>query len=99
MVVRNLTYSCSTGHRPQKAVVDLDDFLDRLAGYPVSGCCSGVCCYDDAALEAEGEGCGAVGELDGAVGVGMVICCCAEEGGGLGRVGSISIITLRAEGG
>ena len=72
------TYSSATSHGSQQAVVDLNDLLDRLTCYPVSGSGSRVGGYDDAALEAEGKGCGAVGNLDGAVGVGVVVRHCAQ---------------------
>jgi len=72
------TYSSATSHGSQQAVVDLNDLLDRLTRYPVSGRSSRIRGYDDAAFEAEGEGCGAVGNLDGAVGVGVVVRHCAE---------------------
>jgi hypothetical protein len=73
----------AAGHGAQEAVVDLDDFLDGLRGDPVAGRGAGVGGDDYAALEAEGEGCGAVGDLDGALGVGVVVCGGAEPGGGL----------------
>jgi hypothetical protein len=72
------TYSSATSHGSQQAVVDLNDLLDRLTGYPVSGRCSRIGGYNDAALEAEGERCGTVGDLDGAVGVGVVVRHCAQ---------------------
>lgn len=71
-------YSSASGHGPQQAIVDLNDLLNRLTGYPVSGRRPRVCGYNDAAFEAEGEGRSAVGDLDGAVGVGVVVCHCAE---------------------
>jgi hypothetical protein len=64
-----LSYSSATSHGPQQAVIDLNDLLDRLTRYPVSRRGSRVGSYDDAALEAEGERRGTVGDLDGAVGV------------------------------
>jgi hypothetical protein len=70
----------AAGHGAQQARVDLDDLLDRLRGDPVAGRGARVRGYYDAALEAEGEGCGAVGDLDGALGVGAVVCCGAEPG-------------------
>jgi hypothetical protein len=72
------TYSSATSHGSQQAVVDLNDLLDCLTRYPVSSRGSRVSGYNDAALEAEGEGRGAVGDLDGAVGVGVVVRHCAE---------------------
>jgi hypothetical protein len=72
------TYSSATSHGSQQAAVDLNDLLDCLTSYPVSGGCSRIGGYDDAALEAEGEGCGTVGNLDRAVGVGVVVCHCAQ---------------------
>lgn len=71
-------YSSATGHGSQQTAVDLDDLLHCLTCYPVAGRRSRVGCYDDAALEPEGEGCGTVGNLDGAVGVGVVVCHGAE---------------------
>jgi hypothetical protein len=64
-------------------VVNLNDLLHRLRRYPVTSRSSRIRRYDDAALEAEGEGCGAVGDLDGAVGIGVVVCHCAEPCRGL----------------
>jgi hypothetical protein len=72
------THSSATGHGAQQTVVDLDDLLDRLTCYPVTGCGSRVGGDDDAALEAEGERRGAVGDLDGAVWVGVVVRHCAQ---------------------
>jgi hypothetical protein len=72
------TYSSATSHGSQQAVVNLNDLLDRLTCYPVSSRCSRVGGYDDAALEAEGKRCGTVGNLDGAVGVGVVVRHCAQ---------------------
>ena len=63
----------ATGEGAQQDAVDLNDLLDRLGGDPVSGRGSRVGGHNDAALEAEGEGRRAVGDLDGAVGVGAVI--------------------------
>jgi hypothetical protein len=73
-----LSYGSATSHGAQQAVVDLNDLLDRLTRYPVSRCGSRVGGYDDAALEAEGKRRGSVGNLDGAVGVGVVVRHCAE---------------------
>jgi hypothetical protein len=63
----------TAGHGAQQDAVDLNDLLDRLRGNPVAGRGAGVGGYDDAALESEGECRRAVGDLDGAVGVGSVI--------------------------
>lgn len=71
-------------HRAQHPPVDLDHLFDRLAGDPVAGGGARVGGDDDAAFEPEGERGGAVGELDGAFGVGVVVGDGAEEGGGLG---------------
>ncbi|GKT42341.1 tRNA pseudouridine synthase 1 [Colletotrichum spaethianum] len=78
-----LAVGSAAGHGAQEYRVDLDDLLDCLRGDPVSGCGTGVGGDDDATLEAEGEGRCAVGDLDGAVGVGAVVCCCAEPRGRL----------------
>lgn len=67
------TYSSTAGHGTQQAAVDLDDLLDRLTGNPVTGSRSRICSDDDAALVAEGEGGGAVGDLDGTLRVGVVV--------------------------
>jgi hypothetical protein len=77
-VPHTCTYSSATSHGAEQAVVDLNDLLDRLTRYPVSCRCSRVGCNDDAALEAEGKRCGTVGNLDGAVGVGVVVRHCAQ---------------------
>ena len=61
-------------------MVDLDDLLHRLACDPVALRGARVRSHDDTALEAECQRGGAVGELDGAVGVGVVISMGAEEG-------------------
>lgn len=73
----------TAGHGAQQNAVDLDNLLDRLRGDPVTGGGTGIGGDDNSALEAEGKRCRSVGDLDGAVGVGAVICCCAEPGGGL----------------
>ena len=73
----------AAGHGAQQAAVDLDHLLHRLAGDPVAGRGARVGGHDDAALEAEGQRRGAVGELDGAVGVRVVVRMGAEEGGRL----------------
>lgn len=73
----------AAGHGAEEAVVDFDHLLDGLRGDPVAGRGAGVGGDDYAALEAEGEGCGSVGDLDRALGVGVVVCGCAEPGGGL----------------
>jgi hypothetical protein len=59
----------TASHGAQENAVDLNDFLDRLRGNPVASRGTRVGSDDDAALEAEGESRGAVGNLDGAVGV------------------------------
>lgn len=63
----------ATGHGAQEDAVDLNHLLDSLRGDPVAGRGSRVGSDDDAALEAERQGRGSVGDLDGAVGVGSVI--------------------------
>lgn len=73
-----LAVGSATGHGAQQAVVDLDDLLDCLTRYPVAGRGPRVGGDDDAALEAEGERCSAVGDLDGAVGVGVVVGHCTK---------------------
>jgi hypothetical protein len=73
-----VSYGSATSHSSQQAVVDLNDLLDRLTRYPISSRRSRVGGYDDAALEAEGERRGSVGDLDGAAGVGVVVRHCAE---------------------
>lgn len=70
----------AAGHGAQQLAVDLDDLLDGLRGDPVARRGAGVGRHDDAALEAEGEGRGAVGDLDGALGVGAVVGCGSEPG-------------------
>lgn len=67
------TYRCTTGHGTQQAAVDLNDLLHRLTGNPVSSCCSRICSDNDAALVAEGQGGGTVGDLDGTLRVGVVV--------------------------
>lgn len=73
-----LTIRRSSRHRAQQTRVDLNDLLDRLTGDPIPRRCSGVCGYDDTALEAECEGGCAVGDFDGARGVGVVVCHASE---------------------
>ena len=73
-----VTYSSATSHGSQQAAVDLNDLLDRLTCYPVSSSGTRVGGYNDAALESKGLGCGTVGDLDGAVWVGVVVGHCAE---------------------
>ena len=60
-------YSSTTSHCTQEAVVDLNDFLHRLARYPIS--CRGprVCGYDNSSLKSECQRSGTMGNLDGAV--------------------------------
>jgi hypothetical protein len=72
------SYSRATSHGSQQTTVDLNDLLDCLTCYPVSGCGSRVGGYDDTTLEAESEGGSSVGDLDGAVGIGVVVRHCAE---------------------
>jgi len=74
------TYSSSTSHRPQQAVVDLYDFLDSLTCDPVAGSSSRICSDDDPSLKTEGKRSGTVREFNGTVGIGMVVCCCSKEG-------------------
>lgn len=73
-----LAIGSTTGHGAEEDAVDLDDLLDGLRGDPVAGGGSRIGSDDDAALKAEGEGCGTVGDLDGTVGVGTVVGCGAE---------------------
>jgi hypothetical protein len=68
-----LAVGSTTGHGAEEDAVDLDDLLDGLGGDPVAGSGSRIGSDNDAALEAEGERGGSVGDLDGAVGVGAVI--------------------------
>ena len=79
-------YGGSASHGPQQAVVDLDDLLHRLARYPVACRSPGVCSHDDAPLESECQRRRAVGDLDGAVRVGVVVGHCAQPGRGLSRL-------------
>lgn len=64
-------------------LLDLDDFLNGLRGDPASGCGTRVGGDDNTTLEPESESCGTMGNLYGAVWVGMVICCSTEKCGGL----------------
>lgn len=50
---RVFTYSGTTSHRPQQAVVNLNHLLHRLTRYPVSGRRSRVGGDNYAALESE----------------------------------------------
>ncbi len=63
----------TAGHGAQEAAVDLDDLLDRLRGDPVALRGPRVCRHHDAALEAEGQRRRAVGDLDRAAGVRVVV--------------------------
>ena len=67
------TYSGATGHGSQQAIIDFDDLLDCLACYPIPSCRSWVRAYYYTALESEGESGGTMGNLDGTVGVRVVI--------------------------
>lgn len=69
----HVSYSSASSHGAQQAAVDFDDLLHRLTGDPVARCCSRVCGNNDAALEAEGECGGSVGNLDGAIGVAVIV--------------------------
>ena len=71
-------YSSATSHGAQQAVVDLDDLLHRLRGYPVACRGPGVCCHDYASLEAKRQRGGSMCDLDGAVWVRVVVGHCAE---------------------
>lgn len=79
----------AAGHGAQQAVVDLDHLLDGLGRDPVPSRRSRVRRYDDAPLEPEGQRRGAVGDLDGAVGVRAVVGGGAEPGRGLFLVSSL----------
>ncbi|KAK3994987.1 hypothetical protein QBC44DRAFT_390739 [Cladorrhinum sp. PSN332] len=78
-----LAVGSTAGHGAQQVRVDLDNLLDRLRGDPVAGRGARVGSDDDAALEAEGERGGAVGDLDRALRVRAVIGGCAEPRGWL----------------
>lgn len=78
-----LAVSGAAGHGAEQVRVDLDDFLDGLRGDPVAGRGARVGGDDDAALEAEGESGGAVGDLDRAGRVRAVVGGGAEPGRGL----------------
>jgi hypothetical protein len=78
-----LTICGTTSHSSQHLIVDLNHLLDGLRGNPVAGRGSRICGDDDAALEAEGEGGGTMGNLDGALRVGTVVGCCSEPCRGL----------------
>lgn len=73
-----ITYGSTSSHGTQQTAVDLNDLLDCLTGDPVTGCCSRIGGDDDAALEAEGESGCSVSDLDGAIGVAVVVCHRAE---------------------
>lgn len=81
----DVTYSSSSGHGPQQAVVDFDNLLDSLTRDPVSSRSSRVRSNDYTTLEAECKRCRTVGDLDGAVGVRMVVSGGTEPGGWLSR--------------
>lgn len=83
---------CGTaGHGSQQHAVDLNHLLDRLRGNPVAGRGSRIRGYDDAALEAKGKCRRSVGNLDGAVGVGAVVCGSAEPSRGLKQKFKVSL--------
>lgn len=54
-------------------ILDFNNLFDRLRSDPISLRCPGVCSYDDPTLESEGEGGGAMGELDGTIGIRVII--------------------------
>jgi hypothetical protein len=64
VVVPHLAVGCSSGHGPQEVRVDLDDFLDGLRRDVGAHGGARVDRDDDAALEDEPEGGGAVARLD-----------------------------------
>ena len=66
-------YGSSTSHRPEQAVIDLNDLLHRLTRYPIASRRPTVCRDDDATLEPKAQGRCTVGKLDGAVGIRGVI--------------------------
>lgn len=72
------TNSSSTSHCAQQTAVDLDDLLDRLRRNPVPRRRPRVRRDDDAALESKRQRRRSVRDLDGAVWVGVVVCCGAE---------------------
>lgn len=67
------TYRSTSSHGSQQAAVDLNDLLDCLTGDPVARCGSRIRGDDDATLEAKGECCRSVRNLDRAVGVAVVV--------------------------
>src|ERR1700753_520085 len=70
----------TTCHSSQQCAVNLNDLLDCLTSNPVSSCGSRVCANYNATLEAESKSGGSVGNLDGAVGIRMVVSHGAEPG-------------------
>lgn len=77
------TYRSATSHSPQQTAINLNDLLDRLTRDPVPSRRSRIRGDYYAALESERECRGAVCDLDGAVGVGVVVGHCAEPCCGL----------------
>ena len=73
-----LAYRGTARHRAQQGAVDLNDLLDRLTRDPIARRRSAVRGHDDAALESEGQGGGAVGDFDGALRVAVVVGHCAQ---------------------
>lgn len=74
----DITYSSTTGHCAQQAVVDLDDLLNGLGSDPVSSRSSRIGGDNNTSLESECECGGTVSDLNWAVWVGVVVGCCAE---------------------
>lgn len=72
------TYSSTTSHGTQQAVVDLDDFLHRLTCDPVACCRSRIRGDDNTALETKSECSRPVCNLDRAVGIGVIVCRCSK---------------------
>ena len=75
---RSMTYSSTTSHCAQQAVINLNNLLDSLRSDPVSSRSSGIGGDNNASLESECECGGSVSDLNGAVWVGVVVGCCAK---------------------
>lgn len=73
-----MTYGSTTGHGPQKAIINLDDLLNRLTRDPTPRRCSRVCRDNDAALEPKSQRRRSVRELDGTIRIGVVVCLRSE---------------------
>ncbi len=76
-----MSYCSTTSHSPKQTAINLNHLLHRLTRDPVPGGRARVGGHYDAALEAEGEGGGAVGDLDGAGRVAVVVGHGAQPGG------------------